>query len=456
MKRITVVRRVKVSADGQGVVSHGGIGLLREVADQTGLVPGQRRPDRHLPGSVVYGPGRVRRSGCRGGRRSGLHAVGAACCDRRRPVRSGRVDDHLGGWSYRVDPAHLPGAGGPGWRQAEGVGRRCGSGDRWRLHLDFDATITISHSDEGERSRYLEKHVRLSLPAVLPGPSRDRLRRSARRSAASRATPGPTPPPTTSSSWTGAGVATRPLTARTRTARRAAAAGPLRLRRGHPHVRRRVPGPRRQVLLRVPRRRTRTGRVDLIPDGWSPAIQTDGNMRDGAWVAEATDLVDLSGWPAGTRLILRKERPHPGAQLRFNDVDGMRVTAFITDTPPRVVPGQVAGLELRHRQHARVEDRIRQAKATGLRGFPCHRNENNALAGDRTDRGRPGLLDQADLLRRPPRPRPRRDRHLPLPGPARRRPHHPRRPPAPPAHRRHMAVGHPHCQRLHRLRTAFT
>ena len=109
-----------------------------------------------------------------------------------------------------------------------------------------------------------------------------------------------------------------------------------------------------------------------IGDGWYPAIDADGGIRDGAWVAEATDLVNLDNWPAGTRLILRKERPHPGAQLRFTDADGMRVTAFITDTEPGAVPGQVAGLELRHRQHARVEDRIRELKATGLRNLPCH------------------------------------------------------------------------------------
>jgi hypothetical protein len=56
----------------------------------------------------------------------------------------------------------------------------------------------------------------------------------------------------------------------------------------------------------------------------------------------------------------------------FTDVDGHRITAFITDTPPGVVPGQLAGLDLRHRQHARVEDRTRQAKATGMRNFPCN------------------------------------------------------------------------------------
>ena len=68
---------------------------------------------------------------------------------------------------------------------------------------------------------------------------------------------------------------------------------------------------------------------------WYPAIETGGGIREGAWVAEATDLVDLSAWPAGTRLILRKERPHPGAQLRFTDSDGHRVTGFLTDTRRR-------------------------------------------------------------------------------------------------------------------------
>lgn len=113
--------------------------------------------------------------------------------------------------------------------------------------------------------------------------------------------------------------------------------------------------------------------VDAIPDScWTPAWEADGTLRDGAWVAEATDAVNLSGWPEGSRLILRKERPHPGAQLTFADADGMRITGFLTNTGRRQVPGQAAGLELRHRHHARVEDRIRQAKATGLRNLPCH------------------------------------------------------------------------------------
>jgi hypothetical protein len=119
--------------------------------------------------------------------------------------------------------------------------------------------------------------------------------------------------------------------------------------------------------------------VDLIPDQcWHPAVESGGGIRDGAWVAEATDLIDLSSWPQGSRLILRKERPHPGAQLTFTDIDGHRITAVLTDTALGVIPGQVAGLELRHRQHARVEDRIRQAKETGLRNLPCHGAAENA------------------------------------------------------------------------------
>jgi Transposase DDE domain group 1 len=112
--------------------------------------------------------------------------------------------------------------------------------------------------------------------------------------------------------------------------------------------------------------------------GWYPAITADGGIREGPWVAEATDLVDLSKWPPGTRLILRKESPHPGAQLTFTDADGHRITGFLTDNPDGVVPGQLAGLELRHRQHARVEDRIRQAKATGLHNLPFNSFHANA------------------------------------------------------------------------------
>jgi hypothetical protein len=116
----------------------------------------------------------------------------------------------------------------------------------------------------------------------------------------------------------------------------------------------------------------------LAGSAWTPAIEGDGTPRDGAWVAEVTGLIDLHEWPEGSRLILRKERPHPGAQLRFTDVEGHRITAVLTNTAVGDCPGGIAGLELRHRQHARVEDRIREAKATGLRNLPCRGFTDNA------------------------------------------------------------------------------
>ena len=106
-------------------------------------------------------------------------------------------------------------------------------------------------------------------------------------------------------------------------------------------------------------------------------------IRDGAWVAGAAHPVDLSQCPTGTRLVLPQVRPHPGAQLRFTDSDGHRGTGFLTDNPDGQLPGQLAGLELRHRQHARVDERIRQAKATGLRNLPFSAFEAQAISQHR-------------------------------------------------------------------------
>jgi hypothetical protein len=117
-------------------------------------------------------------------------------------------------------------------------------------------------------------------------------------------------------------------------------------------------------------------KLELIPEAvWAPAYDADGRVRDGAWVADVTGLLNLSTWPKGMRVIVRKERPHPGAQLRITDIDGHRVTAFATNTPR----GQLADLELRHRRRARAEDRIRAAKDTGLRNLPLHDFTQNQI-----------------------------------------------------------------------------
>jgi hypothetical protein len=108
---------------------------------------------------------------------------------------------------------------------------------------------------------------------------------------------------------------------------------------------------------------------------WEAAYDADGQVRPGAWVAELTGLLDLAGWPAGMRVIVRRERPHPGAQLRFTDINGHRFTAFATGARR----GQLADLELRHRRRARCEDRIRCAKDTGLRNLPLRSFAQNQL-----------------------------------------------------------------------------
>lgn len=119
--------------------------------------------------------------------------------------------------------------------------------------------------------------------------------------------------------------------------------------------------------------------VKIPTSAWTEAYDSDGSVCDSAWVAEATGLLDLSSCPKGVRVIVRKERPHPGAQLRLTDVDGHRITAFATNTPAGGPGTQLPDLELRHRRRARAEDRIRCAKDTGLRNLPLHDFDQNRI-----------------------------------------------------------------------------
>ncbi len=109
------------------------------------------------------------------------------------------------------------------------------------------------------------------------------------------------------------------------------------------------------------------GAILTIPtDAWIGALDQDGSARKNGEVCEITGMVDLSGWPEDSRLIVRRERPHPGAQMSFIDHDGYRFQAILTDQ----ADPDIAVLECRHRQHAHVEDRIRDDKDTGLSKFP--------------------------------------------------------------------------------------
>jgi Transposase DDE domain group 1 len=114
--------------------------------------------------------------------------------------------------------------------------------------------------------------------------------------------------------------------------------------------------------------------LTLPETAWTPAVRQDGDARDGAWVAEVTDYLELAAWPAGTRVIVRRERPHPGAQLSFTDHDGHRFLATLTD-----LDGDAVELERLHRARANTEDRIRAAKQTGLANLPFRDFDHNAV-----------------------------------------------------------------------------
>ena len=110
----------------------------------------------------------------------------------------------------------------------------------------------------------------------------------------------------------------------------------------------------------------RSAILDTPEDAWVPALDQDDTERKNGQVSEITGRVELCSWPDGARVIVRRERPHPGAQLSFTDHDGYRFQAILTDQ----TDSDIAILERRHRQRARVEDRIRDDKDTGLAKLP--------------------------------------------------------------------------------------
>lgn len=389
MKSIAVAPRVKVSADGHGVLSHAGMGMVRELADLTGLsaqvtaalADTYRGPWVYAPGDVFADLAAAVADGA-----DCIDGVGQLCGDREHVFGAKASTTTM--WRLvdaRIDAAHLPrvraaraAARSAAWR----AGAAPAAGE-W-LHIDIDATLVIDHSDAkiGAAPTWKKTfghHPLLAFldrPEIAGGEALAGLLRAGNAGSNTAADHisvlaqalaslpiGWRPHPGDCGDRDGPRVVVRCDSAGAThgfaAACRRAGVG---FSFGHP------------VDARV------QDAVDTLNlgHGWYPAIDTDGGLRDGAWVAEATTLVDLSAWPTGTRLILRKERPHPGAQLRFTDADGMRVTAFITDTAPGVIPGQLAGLELRHRQHARVEDRIRELKAAGLRNLPCQSFGSNA------------------------------------------------------------------------------
>lgn len=376
MKRNRRLRRVKVSADGEGLVSRAGVALLRELTVDTGLADGwsevlldtyKALPSRHLPGRVLADLAVVIADGG--------DALAHLATLRDQQKLFGTVASDATAWRCveRVDEEHLARlqavratARERAW--AAGAGPDLAGG----LTIDIDATITIAHSDKENAARTWKKTYGFhSLLAYL-----DRPDISGGEGLAGILRPGNAGSNTTADHIRILDMALAALPARARP----------------------QPGTRRSPTLLV---RTdsagatygfaaacrengcqfsfgfaidepvRTAILALPERAWTPAYDIDGDPREGAWIAEITGLLDLAKWPPRARVLIRRERPHPGAQLRFTDADGHRFTAFITDARPGGPNGQHADLEVRHRAHARVEDRIRCQKTTGLRNLPC-------------------------------------------------------------------------------------
>lgn len=357
MKRNPGRPRLKVSADGENVVGHAGARLLSDLADKLGLTEAL---------SVAMAPTKQRRRGHDRGQvlvdvatmiADGGEAISDLAVLRDQPSLFGEVASVSTAWRTleAIDGATLAAIA-----QARADARAAAwvaGADPGFYVIDFDGTLIGSHSDkEGAAPTYKRGFGFHPLLAVLDGTG---------EALAAILRPG-----NAASNATADHVALLDLAldqlpvdpAEVEVVARADSAGlthgfvdacrdaNVRFAIGHD-----LTEPIRNACLAVPRRR------------WRPAITADGSdEREGAEVAEISDLVDLSRWPDGTRAIARREEPHPGAQLTFTDADGHRFQVFITD----LADDDVSYLEALHRGRGRAEKRICDLKDTGLANLP--------------------------------------------------------------------------------------
>ncbi|MCP3975985.1 MAG: IS1380 family transposase [bacterium] len=357
-----------VSADGQGLVSQAGTALLAEMADRTGLTLGLSEAmgdcgiswHTHDPGVVLAHLGVAIANGadCLAdftalGEQDELFGPVASLPTAWRAIEA-VTSTELGG----IDAA-LAGARARVWAAGEGLDS---------VTLDFDATLVTSHSDKQDAAPTYKRGFGFHPLGVWCDETNEGLTAMLRAGNA------------------GANDATDHV----RCLDQAVAALPERYRVGHGDgddpdevvhpilVRADSAGATHRFVDEIVARnidfsigypidqRLRDALELVQEENWNPAINTDGTTRRDAYVIELTDLVDLTNWGEGIRLICRRERPHQGAQLSvFDTIEGWRHTCHITNTP-----GPIVELELRHRHHARVEDRIRNWKTCGLANLP--------------------------------------------------------------------------------------
>jgi hypothetical protein len=358
----------EVTTDGAGVVGHAGAALLRELADRVGLTAalGWQRLDgrRRHPDAAVLRDLAV------------MLADGGDCLSdlavlRDQPALFGPVASTPTAWRVVDRLARDPdGLARMRAARAHARARAWAAGSDPEVELliiDADATLVLAHSDakEGAAGTYKHSFGFAPLLAYLdrgqaPGEPLAGLLR-----------PGNAPPGATGDliELVDLAAAQLPAAERPVLVRSDSAGGSSRLAW---HLRERGIGFTLGMQLDAHVREA----IFAQPEpAWTPAVEPDGQARPGAEVCELTGWIDLSNWPDGTRVLCRREDAHPGAQLRFTDHDGHRFQVFLTDQPDP----DIAVLELRHRQRARVEDRIRAAKATGLSNLPFDRWRRNAV-----------------------------------------------------------------------------
>jgi hypothetical protein len=372
--------KVHVSADGSGVVGHAGARLLADLADATGLTAAYSAALRPLrPRGTGHDPGRVA-TDLAVMLADGGEAIADLAVLRDQAGVFGPVASTPTAWRLLADTdeaalaslrAARASAREVAWMQAAETGEgipaaRAGGRELPGLVLDLDATLVSCHSEKEQAAPTYKGgfgfHPLLCFLANTGEAVSGRLR------------------PGTSGANTAAdhitvfdqALAQIPDAHRhgTDILIRADSAGSAKAFLAHVRdVRKRGIRTFFSVgyAITEPVRRA----VRAMPDRlWHPALNQDGTLREGAEIAELTGMIDLADYPAGTRIIVRRERPHPGAQLSLFDQDeGLRHQVFLTDTPYSS-GGSAQFLEVRHRGHATVEDHIRCGKTTGFGRFP--------------------------------------------------------------------------------------
>lgn len=362
------VRRVKVTTDGEGLVSHSGTALLAELADRSGLTRALSVAmgecgiswHTHDPGVVLT-------------HLAVAIADGADCLSKLAVLRNqealfGPVASHATAWRAveavtSVELAGIDAARADARARVWAAGAAPAS-----VTLDFDATLVDAHSDKQDATPTYKRgfgfhplgvwcdETNEALAGMLR-PGNAGANNAADHVAMLDAALAQLPPEWRAGHGAGddASTVVHPIVVR------ADSAGAT-----HGFVDALV---ERNIGFSIGfdvDGRVRNALLLAQEEDWVPAVEADGTRRPGAWVIELTGLADLSTWPPGARLVCRRERPHPGAQLSlFDTSEGFRHTCFLTDSS-----GAIATLEVRQRRHARVEDRIRGAKACGLRNLP--------------------------------------------------------------------------------------